>query len=256
MSYILSIVIGVALMNLGELLPNETKKVYIDKGYSWNNVLIYSNLAAVIGGSLSLFMILRAELSMDIGQASVPFAATIISYITIQSLMTDIRTLLINRNILRVAYVSMYILTIYNLIAYDTFKVNTYMVAVFTVVLLLIFLFSSIGASDVRAMMVAIPYASSIGGYIAIYMLLVSLLVIALFLYIKRQIYVRKELRKIVPKTEFTGLRNKMYEVMSMRHIKKDLVKEYNKVDEHGIPVGPFLLAPFMLFSIMFPFFI
>lgn len=256
MLYILSIVVGIALMNLGELLPNETKKVYTDEGYNWNNVLICSNLAAIIGGLLSLLMIWRAELPTDIGQASIPLGSTIISYITMQSFMTDLRTLLINRNILRVAYVFMYILTIYNLIMYDTFKINTYMVIVFTVMLLLIFLFSSIGASDVRAMMVAIPYVSSIGGYISIYMFLASLLVIALYMYIKREKYIRKELRKVIPKSKFTGVKNKLYEMMSMKHIKKDMIKEYNKSGEHGVPVGPFMLAPFMLFLILFPLFI
>lgn len=240
-------------MNLGELLPNETKKVYIEKGYSWQRVLFFSNIAALIGGILSLITIKQANLTINVGQAFIPLATTIISYVTIQSLMTDFRVLLINRNILRIAYVSMYILTIYNLTTNDLFKHNTFMVIVFTFILFLIFLFSSIGASDVRAMMVSMPYISSIGGYIAIYMFVIVLIMISLYMFIKRKIYVNKEMKKIFEKSQFTGFKDKLYEIMSKKEIEKSIIKEYNKTDKAATPVGPFMLAPFLLFLIIYP---
>lgn len=238
-------------MNLGELLPNETKSVYVEKGYNWNNVLICSNVAALLGGMLSYYTASTSDFDINFG---VTLAATILSYLSIQSIMTDFRTLLINRNILRVAYISMYALTIYNLIAYDYYKVNTIMVVVFTVLLFLIFLFSSIGASDVRAMMVSIPYVVSIEGYIAIYMFLVVLLLIALYMFIKRKIHIDSRIKKEFNSIEHNSVKDKIYYNMAMKSTKKEMAKDYVVSGDSAVPVGPFMLAPFVVFLIIYPF--
>lgn len=252
MTNAIGILIGIVILNLGELLPNETKEAYIKKGYNWNNVIICSNLAAVLGGLISFLLISKANLDKNLGQNIVPFATTIVAYITIQSFMTDLRILLINRNILRVGYLSMYVLTIYNIFTIEEFRANLYIVLGFTILLILIFILSSIGASDVRAMAVSIPYALSLNGYIALYMFIATLLLIALYMYIKRWIYIKRKTNAIIKKQKFTGIKNKMYEMMSMQHIKKDFVKEYNKTNK-GEPVGPFMLAPFLFFLLAYP---
>ena len=253
--YLNSTAIAIAVLFLGErLLPNETKKVYTDKGYDWNKVIIYSNLMAILAGALSTFVILKTNMPSELNSFLLPFATTITTYITIQSIMTDLKVLLINRYILRVAYISMYAISIYNIATNDLFKYNLMALVVFTVALVIIFIFVPIGASDVRALAVALPYTISIGGYLGIQMLIGTLVLVALFMHIHRTIKINKELE--VYKVKHSSMYKEMGEKDFKRAARRTIKHEFDNSDEHAVPVGPFMIMPFLIFLIIYPIFI
>lgn len=250
--YLISTAIAIAVLLLGEkMLPNETKKVYIEKGYDWNRVLIYSTVAGLVSGILSSVLIVVNSLPMELNPFFLPFATSVTAYITVQSLITDIRTLLINRYILRVAYISMYIISLYNVLTNELFKQNLLALIIFTTVLLLIFIFSSLGASDVRAIAVALPYVVSIGGYLGIEMLIATLLCVSLFMAIHRRIKSNRELKK------YKITHKKMYEEMGEKEFnrvaRKTIKWHFDNSDEHAVPVGPYMIMPFLIFLFIYP---
>ncbi|HHT97928.1 MAG TPA: hypothetical protein GXZ90_08565 [Clostridiales bacterium] len=251
MEYLISLMIAIILLFLGEKLPNETKTAYIQKGYNWEKVLICSNLVAIVGGLMSTGVILFYNISNDFNPIFLPFVTSIVVYITVQSIMTDVRILLINRNILRVAYVSAYLISIYNVMTNDLFKIHMLALITFTIVLVLLFIFSSIGASDIRALAVALPYTISIGGYLAIRMLIITLIVLTVIMAIKRYVLIKNELK--VYKVEFADIYNELGEKTFNRVYGRTIKKEFDNSDEHAMPVGPFMIAPFMLFLIIYP---
>lgn len=249
--YLISTVIAIIILWLGEKLPNQTKDKYIKDGYSWNKVIIYSNLAALVGGLTSTITIITTNMTGTLNPVFLPFATAITAYITVQSVMTDLKTLLINRNILRVAYVSMYIISVYNVTTNDLFKINMMALVTFTAALIFIFIFSSIGASDVRAIAVALPYVISVGGYIAIQMLIATLFVVAVVMFIKRQSSVKKELKTY--RNKYPDMYKELGEKQFNRISRKTIRGEFNNSEEHAMPVGPFMIMPFLIFLIAYP---
>lgn len=252
MVYLLSAAIGVAVLLLGEQLkPNETKITYQEKGYNWNNVLIFSFVFGLIGGLLSTWGVLVNDVPGSLNPFLLPFVISITSYITAQSFLTDLRTLLINRKILRVAYISTYIVSLYNVLSNEMFRPNLYPLALFTLFLIVIFLFIPVGPSDVRMMAVAMPYTISIGGYDGILLLVLSLGLVAIGMTIHRNKKVKKELEV------YKVTQAKLYKEFSKkdfnRTAKKVIRQEFNTSEEHAVAVGPYMLLPFLIYLLAYP---
>ena len=250
--YLISTAIALAVLLLGEkLLPNETKEVYKEKSYDWNKVIIYSSIAGLAGGLLSTLVIIKTGMPSELNPFLLPFATTITAYITTQSLMTDLKVLLINRFILRVAYISMYLISIYNIATNQFFSQNMLALVIFTIALVIIFIFVPIGASDVRALAVALPYTISIGGYLGIQMLIFTLFVVAFFMYLHRRKKINKELK--VFKVNHKDMYEEMGEKAFNRAARKTIKHQFDTSEEHAVPVGPFMIMPFLVFLIIYP---
>lgn len=255
MIYLISTAIAIAVLFLGEyFLPNETKETYIEKGYEWNKVLVFSNSVAIIAGVFSSAILVYKGTPQELNPFFLPFATTVTAYITAQSLMTDLKVLLINRYILRVAYLAMYVISIYNIRTNDLFAGNAKALVIFTLVLFFIFMFIPIGASDVRSLAVAMPYTLSIGGYLGIELLIVTLLLTALGMWIHRRKKANKELES------YRERNLEMYEEMGEKEFNKlahKVIKfQFDNDEEHAVPVGPFMIIPFLLFFLIYPFII
>lgn len=251
MIYTISVLAAIVIMALGELLKNETKDKYISKGYNWRNVIIYSNIAGVIMGLISAWSIDYLDISGKWNPEFIPFVVTITSYITMQSFMTDLRILLINRKVLRIAYISTYILSIYNVIANDLFRINWIALLVFTLLLMGIFILSSIGASDVRAMAVSMPFVISLGGYDAILLFIVTLLLIAVVVGARNLIRDRKRFSEF--KQDNIETYNKMSKILFYK-LARDLIRNEKTPEEMATPIGPYMVIPFLIFLMVFPF--
>ena len=252
MVYLLSTVIGVIVLLLGEQLkPNETKLIYQEKGYNWNNVIIISIVSGLLGGLLSTLVLIYNDVPEYINPFLLIFVISITSYITGQSFLTDLRTLLINRKILRVAYISTYIVSLYNVLSNEMFRQNLYPLVLFTVCLIVIFVYIPIGSSDVRMMAVAMPYTISIGGYNGILLFFVSLGLVAIGMTIHRNKKVKKELEV------YKVTQAKLYKEFSKkdfnRTAKKVIRQEFNTSEEHAVAVGPYMLLPFLIYLLAYP---
>lgn len=252
-TYIAGIIIALLVLGLGERLKNETKEVYVSEGHSWSKVILLSNLFAIIGGILIIVILEYTNLPKEFAPELLPFAVTITTYITAQSFMTDLKILMINRNILRVAYISMYVISLYNVIANETFKHNWVALLLFTLLLVFIFIFSSIGASDVRAMAVALPYVLSIGGYGAIGLFIISLLFVAAMMSLRNILRDRERMKKF--KQDNMDTYNGMNKLV-FYHLAKKLIREEKSDVETGTAVGPYMISPFLIFLFVYPFLI
>lgn len=251
LTYIIGVVIALLILAGGELLKNETKKVYVDNGYSWSKVIFYSNFLAIIMAFIMILILEYTNLSKDYNPYLLPFAVTMTAYITVQSFMTDLKVFMINRQILRVSYVSMYIISIYNVIENNLFKSNWIALALFTGVLILIFIFSSIGASDVRAMAVALPFVISIGGYDAIVMFLITLLLVSLGMGIRNVIRDKKKMKELKENNlELYGEMSKVEFYMIARQV----IRTQKTIEEMQMAVGPYMISPFLIFLFIYPF--
>lgn len=251
LTYIIGVIIALLILAGGELLKNETKKVYVDNGYSWSKVIFYSNFLAIIMAFIMILILEYTNLSKDYNPYLLPFAVTMTAYITVQSFMTDLKVFMINRQILRVSYVSMYIISIYNVIENNLFKSNWIALALFTGVLILIFIFSSIGASDVRAMAVALPFVISIGGYDAIVMFLITLLLVSLGMGIRNVIRDKKKMKELKENNlELYGEMSKVEFYMIARQV----IRTQKTIEEMQMAVGPYMIAPFLIFLFIYPF--
>lgn len=251
LTYIIGVIIALLILAGGELLKNETKKVYVDNGYSWSKVIFYSNFLAIIMAFIMILILEYTNLSKDYNPYLLPFAVTMTAYITVQSFMTDLKVFMINRQILRVAYVSMYIISIYNVIENNLFKSNWIALALFTGVLILIFIFSSIGASDVRAMAVALPFVISIGGYDAIVMFLITLLLVSLGMGIRNVIRDKKKMKELKENNlELYGEMSKVEFYMIARQV----IRTQKTIEEMQMAVGPYMISPFLIFLFIYPF--
>lgn len=250
-TYIAGILIALLVLGLGELLKNETKEVYVKEGYSWSKVILLSNLFAIIGGILIIAILEYTNIPKEFAPELLPFAITVTAYITAQSFMTDLKILMINRNILRVAYISMYAISLYNITTNEMFKHNWLALLLFTLLLIFIFIFSSIGASDVRAMAVALPYVLSIGGYDAIGLFVISLLFVAAAMGLRNIIRDRERMKKFKQDNmdTYKGMNKLVF-----YHLAKKLVKEENSHKETGTAVGPYMISPFLIFLFIYPF--
>lgn len=249
--YIIGVLLALVLLALGEQMKNETKDVYVEKGYSWSKVIFYSNLVAIIGGSLMIGILSYTSIPDKLNPGLLPFAATITAYITAQSFMTDLKILMINRNILRVAYLSMYAMSLYNVIENDIFRQNWIALALFTGLLMGIFIFSSIGASDVRAIAVALPFVISIGGYDAIMLFIATLLLVSIIMGLRNFMRDRNRMRKFKQDNieSYKGM-NKL----AFYHLSRKLIRSEKSPEELGTPVGPYMISPFLIFLFVYPF--
>lgn len=250
---ILGVALATLVLFLGELLKNETKEEYVKKGYSWAKVLVFSNLFAILSGLFTAYFIMNSNKLEELNLYLIPFATTIISYITIQSYMTDMKILMINRNILRVAYVSMFGVTIYNLVSNDIFKSNTIPVLLFTGIIVLLFIFSSIGASDIRAIAVALPFIVSIGGFDAIIMFIYTLIAVSIGMEIRNRFKDRERIKKF-KKDNYESYKS-MNKLLFYK-LSREMIRNEKTEDELATPVGPFMIAPFLVFLFIYPFII
>lgn len=250
--YLISVISAIVILALGEkLLGNQTKETYIKQGYNWSKVILYSNTIAIVSGLISAWLTFKYDISKNFNPQFIPFATTVVSYITIQTFMTDLRILLINRNILRTAYLSLIFISIYNVTTNEIFSINMIPLIMFVIIIIFLFLFSPIGASDVRALAVGIPYVTSIGGYLALELLLLSLILASLFMIIKREKIIIKKLKQ--KKIDYPE-QYKEFGVMVFNRVqRKMIINEIKESNEMNTPVGPFMIVPFMIFLIAYP---
>ena len=253
MIYSLGVIIALIIMGLGERLSNQTKVAYEEKGYKWNKVILYSNIGGLVGGLLSLSIVLFTNMPVERNPQFLPFAITIMCYIIIQGLMTDFRTHLINRKILRFGYLPLFAISVYN-VTTPLFSYNRGGLILFTILLILMFLFIPIGASDVRAMAIAIPYVISISGYDSLILFLITLLIIATVMEIKR----RKPMLAIVEeiKVRQSDIYENMEEKYFVREAKKLAREQLNHDEKAAVAVGPYMVLPFVLYLLAYPFII
>lgn len=251
--YIIGVILALVLLALGEKMENETKDVYVDKGHSWSKVILYSNLVAIIGGSLMIGILNYTSIPDKFNPELLPFAVTITAYITAQSFMTDLKILMINRNILRVAYISMYAISLYNIIENEIFRQNWVALTLFTILLMGIFMFSSIGASDVRAIAVALPFVISIGGYDAIVLFVITLLMVSVVMGLRNVIRDRPRMKKFKEDNieSYNGMNKLVFYQLARKFIRAEKTPE-----ELGTPVGPYMISPFLAFLFIYPFLI
>lgn len=251
-TYLISAAIGIVALLLGEQIkPNETKITYEKRGYNWNKVLLVSILSGAFWGILSSWLTYRYDVPSQFNPQFLPFVSAITAYVTAQSFFTDIRVFLINRKLLRVAYISTYIVSVYNVVTNDFLRINWTALVLFTIVLIIIFFLSSIGASDVRMMAVAMPYTISIGGYSSILLFIFTLLIVAGGMQVQRTIKMRKELQKY--KENHAELLEKMsaqdFYISALKVIKQDL----DTSEEHAVAIGPYMLIPFLIYLTIYP---
>lgn len=249
--YIIGVVVALIILALGERLKNETKKEYIEKGYGWSKVILYSNLFAIVAGIIMIAILNHVNIDDKWNPEFLPFAAVIIAYITMQSFMTDLRVLMINRNILRVAYLSMYAIAVYNVVTNDIFRLNWIALVAFTILLVLIFLFSSIGASDVRIIAVSLPFVISIGGYDAIKLFVITLLIVAIAMALRNIIRDRPRMKKF--KQDHFESYQKMNKILFYK-LARDFIRKEKSPEELATPVGPYMIVPFLIFIFVYPF--
>lgn len=261
--------IAILILALGEKLPNETKATYIKEGYDWNRVLIFSNVAAFIFGAISILLLKKYNVPDFYNPELMPAAVAITFYIVVQSFMTDMRTFLINRNILRVSYLIMYVASIYNVLSSEELHYNWMGLAIFTVLLIILFIFSSIGASDIRAMAVALPYTISIGGYDTILIFAGVLFALAIFMLARNWWFMRgdyqvykeanKEFYRNLPPLNMLKsnpsdlLKNAGERVMLYFLAKKSINDEYKASEKGKLAVGPFMILPFAIYILIAP---
>lgn len=249
----LGVAIATLILALGELLKNQTKEKYIEEGYSWKGVLFWSNLLSIPLGLITAFVVMNHPKLEELNLHVIPFAVTIVAYITVQSYKTDMKILMINRNILRVAYLSMYVATVYNLISNDLFRANVLPVGLFTVLIGILFIFSSIGASDIRAIAVALPFVVSIGGFDAIIMFIYTLIAVAIGMEVRNRYRDRKRWKK------FKEDNYEAYKGMSkilFYKLARDMIRKEKTEAELATPVGPFMIAPFLIYLLIYPVFL
>lgn len=242
----LTIALSLLLMGAGELLPNDTKKKYVEKGYSWEKVLYFSNFGGLLAGLITTYTV--RTMPAEYSPYFLIIATTVIGYITAQSILTDRRTFLINRNILRVAYISLYILSLYNVYKQPVFAHNAMSLYGFTAMLIIIFIFIPIGASDVRMMAAAIPYVVSIGNYDAIFIFIIVLLVIAMIMYVEKLIVLIPRIKEIdrEPYKDLGKIRFYIIAYNATNH-------EYNYLQEGKKAVGPYMTLSFLIYLIIYP---
>lgn len=249
--YIAGVILAMIVMYAGELIKNETKEEYVERGYNWNIVLFSSSLSGVIGGLFAIFALNVNIVNHSWNPYFLPFAITVASYITVQSFMTDFKILKINRQLLRFGYIPMYAISVYNVLTSSVMKTNGLALIIFTGLLILIFIFSSIGASDVRAMTVLLPYVISIGGFIAIIFFSIVLLIVSFGMGIRNIIRDRHKM------TEFKVNHMESYESMNkilFYKFARDFVRQDKTPEEMATPVGPYMITPFLIFLLIFPF--
>lgn len=246
------VLLALIMLAAGETLPNETKETYKDKGYNWSKVLLYSNLAGVIGGVISAASV--SSLPAYLNPHLIPFAVTVLSYLTMQSIMTDIRTFLINRNILRVSYVSLYAFSIYNVFSSNLFSENRFALLVFSITLVFIFIVVPIGASDVRMMAAAIPFVISIGGSSAIGIFILVLLGLSIFMITQRTLILIPRIKEM--KKNNNDMYKEMGPIVFYTNAMRVTTNDFNRKEEGKKAVGPFMTLSFLVYLLAYPVFI
>lgn len=237
----------------GERLKNETRLEYESKGYNWSKVILYSNLISIIAGLFVALCLHLLDAPKEINPYIVPAATTISTYVLVQSFFTDFRILKINRKILRVSYFVMYLFALYNVFFVEMFEHNKNGLWIFTGVIILIFILSPIGASDVRMIAVSLPYIVSLGGVDAIFIFAVSLIFVAIGMEIKNRIQDNEQWKEMKENNmELYKSMNKL----AWYKVTRNVIHKSKTKEQQATPVGPFMILAFVLYLIVYPFLI
>lgn len=152
---------------------------------------------------------------------------------------------------MRVSYILLYAIAIYNVFSNESMAANMSGVFIFTGVLIFIFFLSPIGASDVRMMAIPIPYVISIGGFQAIIIFNFSLIFLAIGIEIKDRI--KDNERWVAIKNENIEAYKSMNVFLRYKIMRK-LVRAEKTKQQMATPVGPFMITPFILYYFLIPF--
>ena len=249
---LISVFAGFMLMVIGDkYLPNQVKEIYEDENDSWKDVLTNSRVASLLAGLLTVLTIHFTDMPGEYNPVSLSFASTVTAYITMQSIMTDFKVLLINRHILRLAYISLFVLGLYNT-TNPLFAIYRTPVIISAIGLFIMFIFINIGASDIRALAVALPFSISIGGQdLSLVLLLISLMISIIIVKHKRHPVAQLKLEEL--KKEYPEILDEFGEKTFKEMTKKIIKSEIDSSEEYAVPVGPFMIAPLLLFLIIYP---
>lgn len=205
-------------MSMSELSNQAVKTKYNDTfGYnSWDTVFRNSFIISLLSG------ILAGITTSMVGDGHLTFYFTnitsVLGYISIQAIATDFNLKLVDRYMLRLGYFDTFLLTMsYLYFSYGTWQVRFYFflpVAVSYLSLFLIFLFSRIGASDVRAIVVFLPFTAALHMALSVFMFIFVGLLTAVFM---------------------------------------QIMKYKNHNPQYSVPILPFLTVPYMFLLPLYP---
>lgn len=175
---------GILTGALSELLPIKTRGTvdsYVEvKGEgSWEQVVKFSLLGGLIAGLVSTFV--NKDLSIQ-GSQLITMLVAMMGYMSVQTYMTDIAILKIDRFMLRVGYI------VANAIAVVLIKLNPeltsslpfFLTSVITfMILFFVVSIGMIGMSDIRVMLITVPISTILfkapniawGFYVAIFII-------------------------------------------------------------------------------------
>lgn len=152
-----------------ELLVNDTKKSYVDEGYKWINVLLFSTLGAIATALFTL--IIKPPLDI-IDSIQISFLSALV-YLFIQGLFTDLRVLKFNRKVLRVSMLLALSAVVYIVKQLPGFEIEILLeISPFIIISLIVLVFAplfKVGPSDGRAMMATLPLLAVFDPNIAYY---------------------------------------------------------------------------------------
>lgn len=209
---------SIAIMLLSEIFNTDTKNSYEEKygKGSWKNVLIGSIFFGVVSGYLSG---LGAGFSAD--KYLMLYLAnfgTIVGYVSYQSIITDPALHKVDRYMLRIGYIDSLFLTILYLFKMygngEALLAFSIPIILIYVVLIVMFIFSSIGPSDVRAIAVFLPFIAAVNLSLSLFSLLIVTVITMIFMTYKKH-------------------------------------KEHNP--KYAVPILPTLMVPYMFLVPIFP---
>lgn len=211
------IIFTLIVMLLSEALNKDTKNAYENEfGIgSWRSVPIYSSIAGLCGGILAAtggYIWGEGYLFLYLANFG-----SVLGYISMQSIITDFPIHRVDRYMLRIGYIDTLFLTfIYLTTTYHNEALTLFALPVITTyfALYLIFIFSSIGASDVRAMIVFLPFFVAVHMSIALLSFLAVGAIIAV--------------------------------IMTVTKIK-------NKNPKYSVPILPYLTVPYLILAPLLP---
>lgn len=184
------IIISIFILLYSELLNSEIKNTYeLNFGMnSWHSVRQNSIIVGICSG-------ITAGIGSYIWNDGHYFyylvnISTLLGYISMQAIMTDYSLHKVDRYLLRIAYIDTFLITTYSLLSQykdlEALKMYATPVVVTYIALIILFFFSSIGPSDIRAMFVFLPYIVSINVDIAGISFIVVGLAIAIIMQVKK----------------------------------------------------------------------
>lgn len=183
------ILFTLVIMLFSEVLNKGTRGTYEEKfGFgSWKNVPFYSALAGLLSGILAAtggYVWGEGYLFLYLANLG-----TVIGYISMQSIITDFPIHKVDRYMLRIGYIDTFFLTfIYLFTTYQGAAFNLFATPVMTtyIALFLIFMYSNIGASDIRAVVMFLPFFVAVHMTVALLSFLVVGIMIAVIMSITK----------------------------------------------------------------------